>query len=206
MIQLFNDAPIEQAFNKVLLGIDKTISNLPEANLLNEPLDDISTRIARSYRITPLNIDFEGRTANVGMKSIKGSDFPYTYNVEKEKSYECAIIEYTFPVDGSLELLSVRPQSISLTHQAYAYLKDKQSFTIYHQTLHGNIELSDAVKEQVRSTLRPLFEQLPQVQAAINKEVEDFNASIGKYALESLQQRFDEKTRHTQQNTDINRF
>jgi len=206
MIKLFNERSIDDVFQNVTKKIAVFINNLEDYQIVNANLDKLSEEISERHKIQPLSIDLENRKVNVIMNNVPGSQFPPSYDVRRDKSYPCALVNYTFQIDsGDIELLAIRPRKARMNRNFTVQISNS-SFTIGYQTLYANHILSEEVKNEVKEAIKMILDNIKVVLPALEEEIISFNNSLQENILQRLKQRKEEIKKRNDQNNDLNKL
>ncbi|MGV0757599.1 hypothetical protein ACTS95_10380 [Empedobacter brevis] len=206
MIKLFREKEISDYFVIVGRNILSKVDNISEAELLNNEVNDLATKILAPLKLKHLEIDFKSRTAESNMIEIPASNFPRDYDVRAGQKYPCVRVSYTYDVSSNnIELLSVAPASFIISKVVNTSV-DQKDFTIHYNTLYQNINLSDEIKKEIKNWVTSVEEEMVEIVKAINKEIDDFNIEI-LYLLKSNIENKKNKTSHKKdQDIDLNNF
>lgn len=202
MIRLFNELPIEKYFQIVISNLRKDIYKLPEHQITAGNLEKIVQLIKTKNKIQPIILSMEGRTSKVTMEPRPGSSFPGEYDVDRSKSYSCAVVNYIIPFTGNSELFSVQPTRMT----NWSYLADisKGCLTFKVWTLHLNEDLNDTVLEMVKKEAKVVIGNLEKFTSAILMDIENFENTIEGLALDFLKERKNEIEKRNKRDDDLN--
>lgn len=206
MIKLFREKKINDYFTIVGRNILKKAENINEYEILNDEIKNIATKSLASFKLKNLSIDLKNRTVNSEMINIPAEKFPRNYDVRRGEKYPCAKVSYTYNLlSNNIELLSVSPSKITMDKIVEASIGQK-SFTIHYQTLHGNINLSDEAKKEIKNWAISIEKQIVEIVKNINEEIDIFNLEIFELFKKALEDRKQKIILKKKQDNDLNDF
>lgn len=202
MIKLFNELPIKQHFQIVISNLRRDVYKLPEYQITADNFDKIVQMLKTKNKIQPTVLNMDGRTSNVTMELRPGSSFPGDYDVDRRKSYPCAVVNYTIPFTGDSELLSAQPTRIA--NWTYWAVVSNGYLTFKVWTLYSNEDLNETVKEMVKKEAREVIENLEKFNASIHLDIADFEKTIDGHILDFLKERKEEIDKRNKRDDDLN--
>jgi|GEM_PF-3326055 len=206
MVNLFQERSINELFDSTLKKVNSRINDVEDGEIIQLELIDIAKNITSRFIIRELDVDFDSRSSEVVMVNIPGSYFPITFFADKNKSYPCAKVNYTFTVSSNnTDLLTVRPNSSSLEYSIRAEIGNNW-FTIGVQTQYANTNLSKEVTENVKNQMRKTLSTLKEEIAALNKEIKTFNDNLEGKILNILEQKRQALVIRNKLNDDLNQL
>ena len=185
MIKLFRERRIQDAFSIIENNIPKRVNNITESGITGPNLAEHIKMVTEGLQIKPISIDFEDRTVDLRMVNLKGIHFPQGFDVAPNGTYPCALVEYKFKANGNQELLALHPRTAIFNRTVLASVNGNE-LTIGIQTLHGNSELNDKTKKEVKSEISEIIEDMKIVINAINNEVSEFNKTLNQKVTEQF--------------------
>ena len=209
-MRLFQEQGIDYVFNNTLAMVDSRVKGEFESSFENDDLTGMVNQILKEVKIQKLNVDFASRKSTTTMKGISGSRFPSDYDVRRDQSYERAYVQYIMSVSGNVQLLKVSPKTRTLQNLV-DYVVDVVSqnhmvLKFGYQTLYASLDLSQSVQDEVLRAIRPIIEELPNMQEAINAEVDAFNDQLSNFILEKLKERQTSLRKKWAQDSRLNNF
>lgn len=202
MIKLFNEKTIDELIQMVTTNLKKAVYNLPEYQILDDNFNGIISQIREKHKLHPPIFDMTARTNKVIIENRSGSFFPLDFDVDRNKSYPCAVVTYTIPFKGDAALLSIKPKkSAGFNCKAEVTI---QSLTFKIPTLYSNENLSEDVQETVKKEAKLICENLERLNSSLQSEVEKFEKTIDDVILDFLKKRKEEIDKRKKREDDLN--
>ncbi|SEA51060.1 hypothetical protein [Bizionia paragorgiae] len=204
-IKLFNEHHINHWLQKTFKSAINEVDGLHEYNLTNGNVEQLRNDVYNQYKEKPLEVDFEKKSANVEMTQISGKFFPPGADVNRNQSYSCARVVWSFNIKQSSKFLYSSPSN----HSFEKVLVDVDNLTklhIYYHTTYGSKELSEPLKKEVKNWISELVPKIENTITLINKEIAEFNEAMLPKIQERIEERIAEIEKKNNQNDDLADF
>jgi hypothetical protein len=185
-ILLFGSIPIDDFFKEVKRGIDVFIDNLE--GLSAGSIGRYASEILSDYQIKSILIDPDNFVPGIEIRKVPGHKFPPDKIADKNSTYNCTYVKYSFKINGNKSLIAVKPNFRQMSEDVIIEL-DGDSFSIGYQTLSSGIDLTQGEITEIKEYIKNIINQLPRMQLAINKEIAVFNPGLFDYAMLKLEKK-----------------
>lgn len=114
-----------------------------------------------------------------------------------------ARVDYTFAFSGNSRLLGVQPSKRTFQYDIDAEVSNL-TFRISYKTQYVSENLSDQVKKDVKNTMSPIIDELPNMISAINEEIRALNGQIFNIVDQAIKDRKAHLDQIEKQNNELN--
>jgi hypothetical protein len=200
----------EKSLKEILEGKKALIlvraQDITDYQILNVDLNELATNMTNQYKLQVLEIDFDDRDVDIVMKQMSARSTPSLADAQKGRSNECALVKFTFKIKkGISELLGASPSSANFKRNVQYTINDKK-FTIYYQTLCPTTDLTEHVKNEVKTEIREIVDSSKTLIEAINQEISQYNESLAPLLYKKLVAAHESLTKEIQTKNDLKNF
>jgi len=180
--------------------------NIIDYQILNVDLNELATNTTEHHKLPMLEIDFEDRNVDIVMTPISTRSTPSIAGAMNGNSNECALVKFTFRIKkGNSEFLSAIPSSANFKRNVKFTIND-QKFTIFYQTKCPTTDLTEHVKNEVKTEIREVVESSKPMIEAINQEILQYNESLAPLLYKKLVAAHEALTKEIQTKNDLKNF
>ncbi|MEE4248866.1 MAG: hypothetical protein V2I33_26120 [Kangiellaceae bacterium] len=205
-MKLFNERPISVVFQETFGRAINEVHAINEYGFNKENLQNLTTEIYNVYKEKSIEVDFTKKSARVEMEQISGKYFPADYDVNRNQNYPCAKVVWTFKIIKGSKFLDTFPKNNSFKPINVYVDRGNNLLEVYYQTLYAREELSDQIKQEVKSWIADLVPKIENTISLINDEISEFNNAMKNKVEEEIIKRVKEIEKKNQQNDDLADF
>lgn len=148
----------------------------------------------QASQLNHLEIDFESRKV-----------LPIEMHRLKNDEYERAAVPYSYDCPKESELLSCFSTQYVFSFDIQASIKDEK-LILYYQTLSTSTTLIPHVKEEVKSEMIMIQDDIAKEILYINQDIDNFNKTVKDFIVDLIEKRRKEIMRRKEQEDDLNDF
>ena len=191
-LTLFKEDYLENHFGKCFIAINKGIGSISDEEILQNEnqLPKLIERIIQDNRFVPPTISFEKEKVKV-------------LPIQKDKA---AFIKYSFPVDGSFQLLKYCPFSSDDRGWAISVQIDSNVLSFELDAAYATIDFSPEKKKEIAARILAASQWITMNLTGTKNAVEEYNTSLYGFILPRLEARLNTAKKKEQNKIDLNPF
>ncbi len=184
MRKLFVDVPIKMVFEKTKLSIYNTLNQFNSFREVD--IESTADNLVSQFKIHPTKINPEkvNVTPTLKKRTVK-------YNVDMRKQVEGAIIVYTIPFSGDVELFYVQPRQVGPRTVGVEIGNNNITFNVNPD--YATLDLPEEKQIWIRQEAKKIIEFITNTLDQINKDCAGFNESLKPFIIADIKRRKDEE-------------
>ncbi len=205
-IILFNKPSIRTLFNDLVTYLLTDVYKYDDTRLLSGNIDEMAAELAKKYTLAPISIDFSKREEPfIAMQDANG--VPRSLNEATRQRIEMyAFVVFTFNIDQhTSNMLTYCPQTYDMTRRVKAHVTDT-TLQIQYNTGYVKSVLPEGPMNQAITFIKSCIEAIVPTAAALNSDIDEFNASLKQLAHERLAERLAIVQNFEEQRNKLNNF
>lgn len=185
-MRLFKERPFSDAAKIVLSNIEQSVLSTPVSIIKKDNLETLAMVISKNHYLSPPELYFEKMSVETVMGKRSGREYPDNADVDRSLRYDCALVNYTIPINpkSNLKLLTITPTSGSWTYEAELVEQYNLRFTI--KTFHPTTELPEPLAKELETKA---FEVIKGIKLSLNLlkgDCDKLNQTLEGYTLIKL--------------------
>lgn len=205
-IILFNKPSIRTLFNDLVTYLLTDVYKYDDTRLLAGNIDDMASQLANKYTLAPINVNFSDREEPfIAMQDANG--VPRSLNEAIRQRVEMyAFVVFSFNIDQhTSNFLQFCPQTYEMSKRIKAHVTDT-NLQIHYNTGYVKPVLPEGPMNQAITFIKSCIEAIQPTIAALNSDIEEYNASLKQLALERLSERLAIVQKFEEQRNILNNF